>query len=83
MHTWRQAVVVTGLAVALSAGSTTVLAQRQFQFFAHFADSTGKPITDADATDPAYWAQQMRQPVRFMDGVGQLMDPGGDFPELV
>jgi acyl transferase domain-containing protein len=37
---------------------------------------TGKPITDAEATDPAYWAQQMRQPVRFMDGVGQLMDPG-------
>ena len=37
---------------------------------------TGKAITDAEATDPAYWAQQMRQPVRFMDGVGQLMDPG-------
>ena len=36
---------------------------------------TGGPITDAEATDPAYWAQQMRQPVRFMDGVGKLMDP--------
>jgi len=37
---------------------------------------TGAQITDAEATDPAYWAQQMRQPVRFMDGAGQLMDPG-------
>lgn len=37
---------------------------------------TGKPITDAEATDPAYWARQMRQPVQFADGVGHLMDPG-------
>jgi acyl transferase domain-containing protein len=36
---------------------------------------TGNPITDAEATDPAYWAQQMRQPVRFMDGAGKLMNP--------
>ena len=51
MRTWRPAVVVAGLAVALFAGSTTMLAQRQFQFFAHFADSTGKPITDVKDTD--------------------------------
>jgi acyl transferase domain-containing protein len=37
---------------------------------------TGKVVTDEEATDPAYWAQQMRQPVRFMDGAGKLMDPG-------
>ncbi|HEX6065841.1 MAG TPA: aminotransferase class III-fold pyridoxal phosphate-dependent enzyme, partial [Longimicrobiales bacterium] len=36
---------------------------------------TGQPITDAEATDPRYWAQQMRQAVRFMDGIGHLMDP--------
>jgi acyl carrier protein len=36
---------------------------------------TGTLITDAQAIDPVYWAQQMRQPVRFMDGVGTLMDP--------
>ena len=36
---------------------------------------TGTLITDAEAIDPAYWSQQMRQPVRFMDGVGKLMDP--------
>jgi len=36
---------------------------------------TGKLITDAEAVDPNYWAQQMRQSVRFMDGVGHLMNP--------
>jgi glutamate-1-semialdehyde aminotransferase/malonyl CoA-acyl carrier protein transacylase len=36
---------------------------------------TGNLITDAEATDPNYWAQQMRQPVRFMDGAGKLTDP--------
>ncbi len=36
---------------------------------------TGGLVTDAEATDPAYWVQQMRQPVRFMDGAGLLMDP--------
>ena len=36
---------------------------------------TGALVTDAEATDPAYWAQQMRQPVRFMDGAGLLTDP--------
>jgi acyl transferase domain-containing protein/glutamate-1-semialdehyde aminotransferase len=36
---------------------------------------TGEPITDVEATDPSYWAQQLRQPVRFMAGVGKLMEP--------
>jgi acyl transferase domain-containing protein len=36
---------------------------------------TGELITDDEATDPAYWAQQLRRPVRFMDGVEKLMDP--------
>jgi acyl transferase domain-containing protein/acetylornithine/succinyldiaminopimelate/putrescine aminotransferase len=36
---------------------------------------TGDLITDEAATDPAYWAQQMRQPVRFMNGAGKLTDP--------
>jgi acyl transferase domain-containing protein/glutamate-1-semialdehyde aminotransferase len=39
------------------------------------ASLTGEPITDAEATDPLYWAKQMRHPVRYMDGIGKLMDP--------
>ena len=35
---------------------------------------TGKIITAAEATDPSYWARQLREPVRFMDGIGQLID---------
>ncbi|MDR2214653.1 MAG: aminotransferase class III-fold pyridoxal phosphate-dependent enzyme, partial [Nevskiaceae bacterium] len=36
---------------------------------------TGQPITDAQATDPAYWARQLREPVQFIEGIGQLIDP--------
>jgi acyl transferase domain-containing protein len=35
---------------------------------------TGTEITSAEAVDPAYWARQMRQPVRFSEGVRQLRD---------
>ena len=51
MHGWRQAVVVAGLGVAVCAATTTVQAQRQFQFFAHFADAAGKPVGGVKDTD--------------------------------
>jgi acyl transferase domain-containing protein/glutamate-1-semialdehyde aminotransferase len=35
---------------------------------------TGAPIASADAIDPAYWARQMRQPVRFSEGVRHLRE---------
>ena len=35
---------------------------------------TGTFITDAEATDPSYWARQLREPVRFMDGLGNLLN---------
>jgi acyl transferase domain-containing protein/thioesterase domain-containing protein/acyl carrier protein len=37
---------------------------------------TGSWITDTEATDPSYWARQLRESVRFSRGVGELLkDP--------
>jgi acyl transferase domain-containing protein/glutamate-1-semialdehyde aminotransferase len=35
---------------------------------------TGELIANSDAVDPAYWARQMRQPVRFSEGVRHLRE---------
>lgn len=51
MHGWRLPVTGVLLGVTILAATTTVLAQRQFQFFAHFADATGKPLTGVTDTD--------------------------------
>lgn len=37
---------------------------------------TGTWITDQEATDPAYWARHLRQPVLFHDGVQTLAGSG-------
>ncbi len=34
---------------------------------------TGLPITDDEAVDPQYWARQLREPVQFARGVGELI----------
>ncbi|MCR6482000.1 SDR family NAD(P)-dependent oxidoreductase [Amycolatopsis sp. OK19-0408] len=46
------------------------------------SDLTGEWITDAQATDPAYWAAHLRQAVRFGDCVRTLF-AGGDRWALV
>ena len=35
---------------------------------------TGRLITDDEAVDPHYWARQLREPVQFLRGVGELVD---------
>ena len=39
---------------------------------------TGRWITDAQATDSNYWAQHLREGVRFADGVGELLRSGSN-----
>ncbi|EYF01031.1 Malonyl CoA-acyl carrier protein transacylase [Chondromyces apiculatus DSM 436] len=34
---------------------------------------TGTWLTDAEATDPETWVKHLRQPVRFADGLGELL----------
>lgn len=35
---------------------------------------TGQVLEGEQATDPAYWAQQLRQPVRFSDGLSVILN---------
>ncbi len=39
---------------------------------AYISNLTGTWITPAQATDPNYWARQLRQPVRFTEGLEQI-----------
>ncbi|MGC4951509.1 type I polyketide synthase [Streptomyces sp. DT224] len=37
---------------------------------------TGRPATTAELTSPDYWAEQLREPVRFHDGLRTLQERG-------
>lgn len=43
---------------------------------------TGRALTDAEATDPEYWAQHARRTVRFADAIGALCDEPRVFLEV-
>jgi len=38
-----------------------------------FSNVTGTWMTDADISEPGYWARHLRQPVRFADGIEELV----------
>ncbi|MEV4492460.1 type I polyketide synthase [Micromonospora coxensis] len=47
------------------------------------SDRTGAPLTAAEATDPGYWVDHVRDTVRFHDGMATLAAAGaGTFLEL-
>lgn len=37
------------------------------------SNATGRPLTASQATDPRYWADHIRRPVRYSDGVRHLL----------
>jgi amino acid adenylation domain-containing protein len=37
---------------------------------------TGRPLSDAEACDPAYWARHLREPVRFSTALQALLQDG-------
>jgi len=82
MGGWRLAVVVTVFGLAIDTATTTVQAQRQMQFFAHFSDAAGKPIagvTDADISvqeDGADGKVLRVEPIDWPTKVAILIDNG-------
>ncbi len=56
---------------------------RQAPVIPFVSSLTGDWITAEEATDPGYWARQLREPVRFADGVGRLLeDPANVYVEV-
>jgi acyl transferase domain-containing protein len=48
----------------------------------YLSNVTGTWITAGDLADPGYWARHMRSPVRFAEGIGELLrEPGRVFLE--
>jgi acyl transferase domain-containing protein/acyl carrier protein len=62
-------------------GTLTELARtvaRKAPHIPYLSNVTGTWITAAEATDPAYWSRHMCGPVRFADGLAELLKEGSE-----
>ncbi|MBQ1761701.1 MAG: SDR family NAD(P)-dependent oxidoreductase, partial [Aquincola sp.] len=55
---------------------------RQAPVLPFVSNVSGTWITEAQARDPGYWASQLREPVRFHEGVGTLLGRDGALLEV-
>src|SRR5689334_4225865 len=69
-HAFHSAMMEPALAPFVELVSRLRLSAPRIPFISNL---TGRKITEREATDPNYWAQHMRQTVRFADGIGELL----------
>lgn len=74
-HAFHSAAMDTVLPAFVAAFEPIVLKAPQRRFISNV---TGDWISDAQATDPSYWARHLRQTVRFGDGLETLRRDGLD-----
>jgi amino acid adenylation domain-containing protein len=73
-HAFHSALIEPALAPFAAAVGRVALAPPRIPFLSNV---TGTWIRDAEATDPAYWARQLRATVRFADAAAELLrEPG-------
>ncbi len=72
----------TGMMEPAMAGVKAIARPMQAPRIPFVSNVTGTWITAADLADPGYWARHMRSPVRFAEGIGELLqEPGRVFLE--
>jgi acyl transferase domain-containing protein len=69
-HAFHSGLMDAAVAPFVEAVSKVGLREPTIPFISNVS---GGWITAAEATDPAYWGRQIRQPVRFAAGVGNLL----------
>jgi len=79
-HAFHSASMETAMEPFRAAVAKVDLAPPSIPFVSNL---TGTWITDAEATDPGYWARHLRATVRFADGLATLLDEAGDEPALL
>jgi acyl transferase domain-containing protein len=73
----------TGMMAPAMAGVKAMTRPMRAPRIPFVSNVTGTWITAADLADPEYWARHMRSPVRFAEGIGELLEePGRVFLEV-